>query len=938
MEEDIIMKKVLSLVLVITMIAAMISGLTITAQASGAANYAWIESDQATIDTGVGFGSVSGDAGTTYDTLSGNKAIRTTSGTTAGVGITFNFSVEKAQSYDIFVHGTYEDNSAWMSQVTMHVDGTQKEITEDIPECWVIKGSGNPNFQIGWQKITTDLSSGSHTFRWQLDGIGTSASAHKALCDFVMVVPTNAGFEPVTYDSHDDVFSVENVMNYELCTLLTEYDLTNVEEDLAMPETTAGGYDVAWTTSNDGVIDIDGTITQTEETQTATLTATITVDGVDYEKDFEVTVGVASTEPEEPEEPEIPVEPEGPSVVDYAWIEGENGTADAGVGFGTISGAEGSTYDSVSNHKAIRVNSGTSTNIGINFAFSVETAQSYDIFVHGTYEEAPAWASQVSMHVDGTEKEVTNLGSEGWIIKGSKYNFPVGWQKVTTDLTSGNHTFRWQIDGLGSSASGNLALCDVVIVVPTSAGFVPTPLETVDSLFPVDNKMEYELCTLLTEYNLNGVEEDLTLPGLTAGGYAVTWETSDDSVIEADGTLATTEEETATLTATITVNDIDYSKDFVVTIGTPREVIPVPTEVNYAWIEADQAAIDSGVGFGSISGVAGSTYDSVSGLKAIRLNGGNRTGIGINFNFSVDTAQSYDIFVHGTYEEEPAWMSQISMHVDGTESTVTNLGGEGWIIQGSSGYNYQVGWQKVTKNLTAGDHTFRWQVDGLGSSASGNKALCDVVIVVPTGVGFIPTALETVDSVFPVANAIDYELCTLLSAYDLSAITDNVALLSKTPSNYTVTWSTSDDSVIDNKGYVTRNENVDKTVTLTASTTVDGETYSKEFTVTVAKDGLYTVNNFGITQKNGEAVVALSEGLEIKASADITSEVDGTLVIILAHYRDDDSLVKFMYEEKPIDELIVEYTVEDYEAGDYVKAFIWSDFETLVPITASISK
>ncbi|MBO5007316.1 MAG: hypothetical protein J6D26_00580 [Clostridia bacterium] len=111
----------------------------------------------------------------------------------------------------------------------------------------------------------------------------------------------------------------------------------------------------------------------------------------------------------------------------------------------------------------------------------------------------------------------------------------------------------------------------------------------------------------------------------------------------------------------------------------------------------------------------------------------------------------------------------------------------------------------------------------------------------------------------------------------------------------------------------------------------------------VAPETDYIVSSFAITKADDSAIDALSEGLAIKASAKITAAEGGTVKIILAHYRADKSIVDFSIEpctltaEIPGDAL-AEYTVTDYEAGDFVKAFIWSDFETLVPITASISK
>ena len=444
------------------------------------------------------------------------------------------------------------------------------------------------------------------------------------------------------------------------------------------------------------------------------------------------------------------------------WIEAENATPDTGVGIGSISGAAGSTYQTLSGLKALRINGGTATGIGINFNFSVDAAQSYDIFVHGTYEVNSAWMSQISMHVDGTARTVTNLGTEGWIIKGSSnYNFQVGWQKVTTELTEGNHTFRWQIDGKGTSASTNKALCDVIVVVPTSAGFVPTPLETVDSLFPVKNSMDYELCTILNGEGLTNLEEDLVLPATTAGGYAVTWTTSDSSVIGADGKIKPSGEvKTATLTATITNSGTNFTKSFPVSLA----AVEGNSDTNFAWIEAKDMTRGGGASLGLIS--ATTAGDRVSGSDYLRVNTGgapaDSNGYYADSTFALKDAGNYDIFVRGSwYEYSTDYASAVEFAVDGTTCTdVTVVSDEGWINPNTSGSTtWPMGWQKVTVTLTEGNHTFRWAIKSVNSKENKYKGLLDVVVVVPNGCGFVPTSVSSVSDAFPSKNLSDYQAC-----------------------------------------------------------------------------------------------------------------------------------------------------------------------------------
>ena len=63
-------------------------------------------------------------------------------------------------------------------------------------------------------------------------------------------------------------------------------DLTAVTEDITIP--TQEG--VTWSTSDAAVVTTAGKITRSDETKTATLTAKMTKDGVEFTRNFDVTV------------------------------------------------------------------------------------------------------------------------------------------------------------------------------------------------------------------------------------------------------------------------------------------------------------------------------------------------------------------------------------------------------------------------------------------------------------------------------------------------------------------------------------------------------------------------------------------------------------------------------------------------------------------------
>ena len=597
---------------------------------------------------------------------------------------------------------------------------------------------------------------------------------------------------------------------------------------------------------------------------------------------------------------------------DAHWIEGESGSPTT-TAFGQISGAAGTTHDTLSANKAMRIVSGTNTGIGIDYAFEVNTQQSYDIFVHGTYEVNSKYMSQVSMHLDGTQCDVTNLKSEGWIIKGSgDPNYQVGWQKVTANLASGSHTFRWQIDGKGTSAATNKALIDTIIVLPSKADFSPTYM-TLDSnayaVFPMQNRADYELCTLLMSQDLSHVSYDLTLPASTAGDYAVNWSTSDASVITAAGVITQTgSEQTATLTASVTVDGTAYTKDFEVTVAAASGL----SGADQHWIESgDYTSIDAS-DFESVPSFAVRTGLSASNGMRIK-NENTNTGIGMDYTFAVNTAQSYDIFVHGTYEKNSEWLSTINMYVDSTSRTITNLGSEGWIMTNSR----QIGWQKVTANLTRGSHTFRWQIDGKGSKAEFNNALLDAIVIVPTAAGFVPTPL--VSEVFQPQNNADYELCTLLMDEDLSNVTSALTLPASTVDAYDVTWSTSDASVITAAGVPTQST-ADTNAVLTASITIDGTAYTKDFAVTVpgtyedvtATTAISGINDDGVTYRVGLTFGALNPSkydyIVFQAGTGDGAQQRGGLVSEVIGSVDGDVLIAVILDHSPSSDVAVKFT------------------------------
>ncbi len=132
--------------------------------------------------------------------------------------------------------------------------------------------------------------------------------------------------------------------------------------------------------------------------------------------------------------------------------------------------------------------------------------------------------------------------------------------------------------------------------------------------------------------DVSNVKNDISLPSVGKRATAITWETSDASVITSDGvvTRAPKEDKTATLTATITRGDARDTKDFSVTVAGYVAI----EFIGHVYGDADGNAVFSPVDGGTIKNIrftedianskgddviVGAVYDSAGILKSTKL-------------------------------------------------------------------------------------------------------------------------------------------------------------------------------------------------------------------------------------------------------------------------------------------------------------------------------
>ena len=273
---------------------------------------------------------------------------------------------------------------------------------------------------------------------------------------------------------------------------------------------------------------------------------------------------------------------------------------------------------------------------------------------------------------------------------------------------------------------------------------------------------------------------------------------------------------------TPTENDIAKTKqDY-------NKLMPTPPEYTIsAWIEGED---NSAGGFTTkpnrteFSG--GQTYY----LYTTAPPADSKDGYYLDFSVFLQ-AGTYDIYFRGVDDVfalsgDKSWMSDATAYVDGEKKSYTTVLNEGWGSFFTTPLdNYAYGWLKVSNvELTKDAHTIRWAyLKKTELNPNYYFGGLDCIAIVPSGALFTPVSKNITNT------KLDYDMSLLLMDYNLSSISENIALPSELADGREVTWLSSDTAIIANDGTVTRPETSTANVTLTA--TVDG--YSKEFNVTV---------------------------------------------------------------------------------------------------------
>ncbi len=338
---------------------------------------------------------------------------------------------------------------------------------------------------------------------------------------------------------------------------LTLGDTTAVTGSLTLPTVGTKGSAITWATSDASVITKDGVVTRGDADKTATLTATIKYGDVTDTKVFTVTVlkkvVISGT-------------------VDFSAAEnvayGKLVTPVAGrdkYAQSSVAPDEANNYttdgDITTFHMgATRSNVSWGTTVGSEFTIDLAetyTIESADLFtqpeMYNGYSATPNSNKSLKIYVFGDGNKDTGTLVGQMIIPAA-----------TTTISDGTNELEVCVYHIDFPVNSNYSTLSFYSDSGYFWGWNEVYVKGESSVAAnvVDDKKALEFG------DLNDVVESLTLPTVGAvKGSAITWATTDASVIETDGTVHRAEHtKKAKLTATITKGDVSDTKEFYVTV------------------------------------------------------------------------------------------------------------------------------------------------------------------------------------------------------------------------------------------------------------------------------------------------------------------------------------------------------------------------------------
>lgn len=251
---------------------------------------------------------------------------------------------------------------------------------------------------------------------------------------------------------------------------------------------------------------------------------------------------------------------------------------------------------------------------------NVEAEHTYAIYASGSKMSFYGCTYKVTNKQKDFEEEIQGLSFD--MIKGSNAdaehiqsdlalfdNYPsqfgscdVSWRSSNTDVITNNGIVNAQKEDTVITLTGKFSVQEDNSLVQEKVFTLTVPGD------PDDNAAAAGAKDALTLGDVSAVKNDIELPSRGIRGTSITWTTSDEAVVTADGkvTRAPGQDKTAVLTAEIIRGDAKQTKEFKVTV---LGYVPVTID-SYVYGNAD--------GESSFTPVDGGTLKAVSYISSIK--------------------------------------------------------------------------------------------------------------------------------------------------------------------------------------------------------------------------------------------------------------------------------------------------------------------------------
>ena len=544
--------------------------------------------------------------------FSGGSANQAVAGTTEYY-IDFMADISKAGDYTIWVRGG-QHGSGWASNIKITVDGETvlPELGNTTGSFWA--NSYGINHQMAFQSTTATFTAGSHTIRYELDGVApNNTSYYLGAFDCMVIMPTNytwtpaidtmptaptlkefdedgyGWFEETDYSTKHGYFN-QNLSNAAYsggkALAVNQADYADNYLDFYINVPKAGTYDIwVYGTSTNNWASAPKLLLNGVE-QTLTSMSGETWNG-NYVSQWKKVSGLSLTAGEVDIKYLLNVsrasgttnyigvfdvicivpvswgwtysftKPVKPTFYANAWIEGENYTTSNYVTFNNSTSltalSGGSTHQ-------LHVNGAAPSGTGYYSDYTIKLQEgTYDIYFRGVDDTYSTWMSNATPYVDGVEETYTNVKSEGWNPSGLS-DYAHGWMKVSgVTVTEDDHTIRWAyLEPRASGAAACIGGLDCIAIVPTGAPFTPVGGNITNT------KLDYYMSLLMLDQDLTNITEDITLPTTLEDSTAVSWASSNTTAIATNGAVIRPINSDANVTLTATAGG--YSKAFAATV------------------------------------------------------------------------------------------------------------------------------------------------------------------------------------------------------------------------------------------------------------------------------------------------------------------------------------------------------------------------------------